>query len=339
VKSDAAETGSRVLLPLPHRKAGHCGSGAYRDLLEFHGLTWGDAPLSEGMAFGLGAGLGFAYIEMPRMEPPLYLVGRTADLEKDICTNLGIGLDVRQTDDRAEGWAWLKAELDAGRPTMVWADIQHLEYLRVRLQMTMHDIVVCGYDEQEGVAFIADNDREEIQRSTLAGLARARNSDAFPAPNRHATWVMEFPDALPEPRPVIDAALPKEVANMATGGSGLNAGADGIGLSGVERFRESYPRWPELFGHQLEAALRGLRVYIVKAGTGGALFRGLQAEFLHDSATLLEDDRLEEAAKVYDELAAAWVALAEVDDHAAGLELVERIAEVERAGVEAISGR
>ena len=65
---------------------------------------------------------------------------------------------------------------------MVWADIQHLEYLRVKLQMTMHDIVVTGYDEAEGVAFIADNDRDEIQRCSLPALARARNSQAFPGP-------------------------------------------------------------------------------------------------------------------------------------------------------------
>ena len=55
----------RVEIPYPHRRAGHCGSGAFRDLLEFHGLSWTDAPLSEGMAFGLGAGLGFAYVELP----------------------------------------------------------------------------------------------------------------------------------------------------------------------------------------------------------------------------------------------------------------------------------
>ena len=92
-------SGGRVEIPYPHRRAGHCGSGAFRDLLEFHGLSWTDAPLSEGMAFGLGAGLGFAYVELPEIEPPIYLVGRTAGLERDTCAHLGIDLDLRQTDD------------------------------------------------------------------------------------------------------------------------------------------------------------------------------------------------------------------------------------------------
>jgi hypothetical protein len=202
--------------------------------------------------------------------------------------------------------------------------------------MTMHDIVVCGYDEDEGVAFIADNDREEIQRSTLAGLARARHSDAFPAPNRHATWVMDFPDALPEAGPVIEAAVRKAVENMAAGGAALDLGAEGMGLDGVGRFHESYPRWPELFGDKLAAALRGLRVYIVKAGTGGALFRSLHAEFLHDAAALLSEPALDEAGGVYDELAATWVALSEIETHGEGAALVDRAVALEHDGVAAM---
>ena len=104
----------RVEIPYPHRRAGHCGSGAFRDLLEFHDLSWTDAPLSEGMAFGAGAGLGFAYVELRDVDPPLYLVGRTAGLERDCCAHLGIALDLRRTDAPDEGWRWLRDELDAG---------------------------------------------------------------------------------------------------------------------------------------------------------------------------------------------------------------------------------
>jgi hypothetical protein len=331
-----ATAARRVEIPLPHRRAGHCGSGALRDLLEFHELSWTADPLSEGMVFGLGAGLGFAYVELPEREPPIYLVGRTAGLERDICEHLDIALDLRQTDDPAEGWAMLREALDAGRPTMVWADIQHLEYLRVKLQMTMHDIVVTGYDEAEGVAFIADNDRDEIQRCSLPALARARNSQAFPGPNRHATWLMDFPAALPDPARAVRGALAGAIENMRGGGEGLTTGAEGMGLAGVEAFAETYPEWPRRFGEKLDAAMRGLRVFIVKAGTGGALFRGLHARFARDAGSLLDDAPLKRVAAVYDELAAEWVALADADGHAAGLPHVERIAALEAAGAEAM---
>ena len=333
----------RVEIPYPHRRAGHCGSGAFRDLLEFHGLSWTDAPLTEGMAFGLGAGLGFAYVELPEIEPPIYLVGRTAGLERDTCAHLGIDLDLRQTDDEDEGWRWLREELDAGRPTMVWADIGELEYLNVRLRMTMHDIVVCGYDEAEGVAFIADNDRDDIQRCSLPALARARNSQAFPAPNRHGTWMMGFPSALPDARATIETAVHGAVENMRGGGRALLDSGAPMGLDAVASIEAAFPAWPARFGERLPSALRGLRTFVVKAGTGGALFRSLHAEFLRDAAVLLDDDGLDDAAAVYGELARAWVAAAEASAgedpagaHAAAAEHVARACALERAGVEAM---
>jgi hypothetical protein len=83
---------------------------------------------------------------------------------------------------------------------------------------------------------------------------------------------------------------------------------------------------------------------VVKAGTGGALFRSLHAGFLHDAGDLLDDPGLVEAGRVYDELAAAWVAAAEAagaDEapgraHAAAAPHVARTAELEAAGVAAM---
>jgi hypothetical protein len=323
----------------PHRKAGHCGSGAFRDLLEFHGLSWGSEPLSEGMVFGLSGGLGCFFYELPEIEPPFYLVGRTGGLEAGVCDHLGIELDLRRTDDGDEAWRWLRDELDAGRPTMVNADIQELDYLRVKLSNTMHDIVVTGYDEAAGVALIADNDREEIQRCALESLARARGSHGFPGPSHHATWVMRFPDRLPDPRAAVERGLRQAVANMREGGEALAGIGPGTGLDHLARFAESYPRWPALFGDRLASALSGLSVFVVKAGTGGAMFRSLQAGFLRESGALLDDDALASAADVYEALAAEWVALAgslREGGHRAGLAHVEAIARLEPDGVAAM---
>lgn len=340
---------TRVRIPFPHRRAGHCGSGALRDLLEFHGLTYEDSgrPLSEGAVFGLGGGIGCLYLVVPQIDPPIYLVGRTADLERDVCSHLGISLDFRQTDDPKEGWELLRAELDAGRPTMVWADIKHLDYLRVRMHNTMHDIVVCGYDDEAGVAWVADNDRDEIQRCSLESLARARDSRAFPAPNRHATWLMRWPTALPRVADTVRAAVRRTVENMSGAGTPLLEGVQGaVGLDGIDLFASDYRQWPERFGDRLAAALDGLYVFIVKAGTGGAMFRSLYAEFLDDAARWLSDEALASAAATYHSLAERWRRLADVvrsgasedplAQHRTGLPLVQEIAELEHAGVRAL---
>jgi len=331
-----------TVIDFPHRRAGHCGSGALRDLLEHRGLDYGSGPLPEGVAFGLAGGLGFLYLELPEIDPPIYLVGRTADLERDVATNLGVGLEVVSTDDAEEGGSLVRNEVDAGRPPMVWADIMHLDYLRVRMHNTRHDIVVVGYDEDDGVAFIADNDRDEIQRCSLESLARARNSAAFPAPNRHTTFLYDWPESLPDPREAVSAGLRRAVANMTDDDGRPLAGLSGApGLAGIDRFVGAFSGRPASFGEQLPNALRALGIFIVKAGTGGAMFRSLHAEFLRYFADLLDDPRLAAAAEAYEELAAAWRRLAETAaevDHTAGVEIVLEIRDLEHRGIELAEG-
>lgn len=333
-----------ALIDFPHRLAGHCGSGALRDLIEFHGLSWGDDALSEGPVFGLGSGLGFVYVERNELSPPFYLVGRGADMERDLCSRLEITCELCQTDDADEGWRLLKDELDAGRPTMIWADIQALDYLNVRLSNTMHDVVVCGYDPSDGVAFVADNDRVDIQRCSLDSLRRARNSSGFPAPNRNALWRLGFPAALPDASAAIGGAIALATKHMREG-FGTPAEGFAAGLAGVEWFASAYPEWPERFGEALPAACKMLRVLIVKAGTGGALFRGLHADFLDWAADLLGDRGLVAAAAIYEDLAGAWVELAERVvrtgdagvDHASGLAMIPQIRDLEGRGVAAMA--
>lgn len=326
-------------LDYPHRVAGHCGSGSIRDLLEFHRLDYGAGPLSEGACFGLGGGLGFFSLELPEMAAPVYLVGRTGEFEEDVTTNLGASLEVRETDDPAVGWQTVRNEVDAGRPPMLWADIAELEYLRVRMSNTRHDIVVVGYDEEEGIAFVADNDRDEIQRCSLDSLARARRSHGFPGPNRHRVYVYRWPERLRDPRKATRLALRRAVHNMRQNRIELLGMVAAGGVQGIATFAERYRTWPERFGGRTDAALGALRVLIVKAGTGGALFRSLHAEFLRDMGALLDDAALRSAADVYDELAQAWIELADhagERHHGDGIATTHRIVELERHGVEAM---
>jgi hypothetical protein len=323
----------------PHRRAGHCGSGALRDLLEHEGLDYGAGPLSEGAVFGFSGALGFLYVEVPQLRPPVYLVGRTAELERDLPLHLGGDVDISATDDPDEGWAIVRERIDAGHPPLVWADIKHLDYLRVQMHNTRHDIVVVGYDEDAGIAWIADNDRDDLQPCTLDSLRRARHSDAFPGPNRHTVFAYRWPERLRDPRDAARDGVATAVANMRGGGDALAGLAGSYGLAGVDAFAAAYPQWPQTFGDDLDAALSGLRVFIVKAGTAGAMFRSLQAEFLHDAAELLGDPALRVTAAAYDELVAAWVALADAAaarDHAAGVPLVRDVAVLESRGVEAL---
>jgi hypothetical protein len=308
----------RVLLDYPHRVAGHCGSGALRDLLEWAGLGWGDAP-GEGLVFGLGGGLGFTYLRLADLSPPIYLVGRSSDLEVDLLTRLGAEVDLRASNDPVVGWGWVRRELQQGRPVMVWADIGELPYLNVRLRMSRHDIVVIGYDDAREMAYVVDNDRAEVQEVPYAALARARASRSFPVPTRHTTYLVRWPPQLPDLHRAAASALRSSVQHLQDGEASIIPGAallpaeavSAAGLVGVSVFAKDVEQWPELLREaDLDVALRSLSAFVEKAGTGGGLFRRLQSEFCFDVARRTEVAELAQAGTALLQCADGWSALA-----------------------------
>ncbi|RAY15453.1 PRTRC system protein E [Actinomadura craniellae] len=311
--------------------------------MEWAGLGW-DGPPDEGLVFGLGGDLAFTYV---RTGANPFFVGRGPDLELRFCDRLGIATRRDQTDDPAEGWRWVTGQLDAGRPVMVWADIADLPYLRVRLSNARHDIVVIGYDDE--AAWVVDNDRADVQRVPLAALAKARDSHGFGGPNRHATYPMGFPAALPDLLPAARDAAAAGVAGLrgdqTTGALPPPPGETllGTGLSGVEVFAADVAAWPDaLDPGELAAARAALPVFIEKAGTGGGMFRRLQADFCRDVARLTGDRPFAAAADAYAACAAAWSALAALardpgTDHAALTRTAFALPALERAAVESLA--
>lgn len=315
---------TRVLIDnYPHRMAGHCGSGALRDLMEWAGLGW-DGPPDEALVFGMGGGLSFMYMRYPGLTPPFYLVGRNADMELDFCRRLGITTQRLQNDDPGQGWQRVKSELDANRPVMIWADIAELPYLRVRLSNTRHSIVVVGYDDDKETVLVADNDREDLQEVPMAAFHRAHGSQGFPGPNRFATYPMEFPGQLPDLLTCARDAAASAVRVM-EGEDTLLFNVDHLpqdslvagGIEGVRTFADDLKTWPYRFDpEELATAVKVLPVFIEKAGTGGGLFRLLEADFCREIARLTGDSAFSDAGDAMRKCAEGWSALG----HAAAAE-------------------
>jgi hypothetical protein len=295
----------------PHRRGGHCGSGAMRDLLEWSGLGW-DGPPDEGLVFALSGSLDLSYVRDAALMPPVYLVGRGGDLETDLPTRLGAEVSVHATDDPEEGWTWVRDAVRNGRPALVWADIAELPYLRVRLQMSRHDIVVIGYDDEQQVAHVVDNDRDEVQLVPYPALARARSSHGFPVPTRHTYFDIVWPDRLPDLAEVAQAAFAQAAAAMtsAAGPSIVTGGESAVGATGlaaVDLFAEDLRQWSEVFPDDvLDLVLHGLSAFVEKAGTGGGLFRRLLSSGASDIARLTGDARASDVAATAHLCAERW---------------------------------
>ncbi|MEY2514671.1 MAG: hypothetical protein QOJ89_2029 [bacterium] len=326
-----------------HRVADHAASGALRDLLEHHELSYVREPLSEGAVFGLSGALDLSVrIAGAAAIPPIDLEGRAPSLELELCDHLGVSARWIATDDPSRGWELLRRELEARRPALLRADVGELDYHRERHHDTRHVVLVTGCDVQAGVVWVLDRRFPEPQRCTLSSLAAARASRGWPEPARHGLLRLGAPDNLPDPRPAIAAALGRVVRSMreprGTGHPHVRGG-----LAGIDALVAAWPQLPQLAGSRLQQTLDGLRFRVRDGGTGGALYRSLQARFLHDAAGLLESAQLGQAALVCDDLADAWRGFAAATEdtdaerghRAAGLWL-ERIHALEHRHVQAL---
>jgi hypothetical protein len=321
----------------PHRLAGHCASGAFRDLFEFRGYRHEGRPLSEAMVFGLGAGLDVMYVPRPSRRLPFYLGGRAAGFEEALLARVGGALERRAEPDEAAAWAWVQQKLDRGEPVPMVGDCAQLEYLRTRTSMPLHVIVVVGYDATH--ALVADNDRAEIQRCSHASLRTARNARGFPLPAMNVTFEVTWPEALPPLDTLVRPAIAQVARAMRApeGAATELFGHGAFGVPALERLEADAVAWQREVPHDAAERAQHLWIAIEKAGTGGGFFRRLYRDFLAEAQALAPSAALEVARGHYAALADGWSALGAraleggAFDALAG-ELV-RLARAEREGV------
>jgi hypothetical protein len=333
------------VLHFRHRVAEHAASGALRDLLEHHGLSYAPEPLSEGAVFGLAGALALHARISPASLPAIDLEGRAANIERELCSHLGIAAEWSTTDDPARAWERLRSELEAGRPTLVRADKRELGYRGGGLHDTRHAIVVTHHDVLDDVVWVADQSFPEPQCCTLETLARARRSVAWPEPGRHAMLRLRPACRLGDPHTAVWSALQRTVGNMRSPPASDQPHVCS-GLDAIDAVAQAWPLLPEMTGKRLHQTLGAVRFRIREGGTGGALYRSLQARFLHDAAALLGSRGLGRAALICDELADAWRALAgvlDIEDAAVAHEVaapwIRRVQSLEHRHVETLEAQ
>ena len=328
---------------LRHRVAEHAASGALRDLLEHLRLSYAREPLSEGAIFGFSGALDLRVRVAATAIPAIDLEGRAPSLELELCEHLGIPAQWRTSSNPTTGWELLRTELAEGRPVLVRADLAELDYRDGARHDTRHAILVTSADPATGVAWLADGGFPEPQRCSLQSLAAARASHAWPEPAHHALLALQgTPPRLADPGAAVAAALRRVVETMRRPRRPDHPHVR-AGLAAADALADAWAGLPRAAGERLGLTLDGLRFRIRDGGTGGALYRSLQARFLHEAAALLGSPQLGHAALVCDELADAWRALAAAIDgddplpaHRAGAPWVQRVRTLEHQHVEAL---
>jgi hypothetical protein len=259
-----------------HNPGWHCASTALSDAATFLGH-----PLSEPMCFGLGAGLGFAFLSGDVFYPTRFIATRSRILETNFFQNLGLPRPWLQDPDPDHALAEAKALVDQGIPVLMRADLFHLDYYQSKAHFPGHVILFWGYDDEAGTALVADTERPGLQSVPLASLQKARYSDqpgyTTSADHLWVDWKLPSSDL----RPALRRALCKQ-ANDLFNPEYAEAGI--FGYPALKRAVADLPQWGRAKDWQWSA--RWFYQVIEKRGTGGGAFRKLYARFLEEAAGL-----------------------------------------------------
>ena len=199
-----------VKLEFPHRQAGHCESGVTRNLLTYHGL-----PISEPMAFGIGAGLFFSYLPFLKMQhaPTTSFRVWPGQVFERTTRELGVKTRVHTFRDPKESMAKLEQVLDQGLPVGLQVGTFHLPFFppEYRMHYNMHNMVVYGYDQ--GNYYISDTVMEKLVEINYEDLMRVRFAKGAFAPQGRMYYPVEVPKGV-DIRPAIVRGIRKTANNM-----------------------------------------------------------------------------------------------------------------------------
>lgn len=294
--------------------AGHCGSGSMRNLLyHYCGLD-----LEEGVVFGLGAGLDAVYFTYNGAQPPYMAFGRGSTMEADLSRTLGVDYTEQAQPDDDAAWEEAKAEILAGRPTMLSGDIFYLDYREYTVHFPAHRFILLGFDEEKGEVYIADRINDYPETCSMQALRDSRNP-----PVGISTWNMwgkfhsgEVRHSLPEATGIALRITVDRMQGRDTSQRDLMRAAASetavceAGLAGLRALIDAAHGWPER--EDAAAHVSYLDNAIVKFGTGGGFFRDHFAAFLAWARQQRPDLVTEAALQSGREAAAQWNALSPV---------------------------
>ncbi|CAA0254694.1 BtrH N-terminal domain-containing protein [Tenacibaculum maritimum] len=271
----------------------HCETTATGSLLYQIGIE-----LSEPMLFGIGEGLGYIFWNMKIMDFP-FIGGRVKPdiLTENICRNLNLKLEVKETSSTKKAWLHIKENIDQGKAVGLKLDCYHLEYFTNKIHFAGHYASIYGYDDQ--LAYLNDtNQQGRNAKTTLKSLALARNEKG-PMSSKNRSYTISKNGKLPELKNIIKQAIQRNANEF------LNPPIKNIGYKGIYKTSSEVKKWFNT-SKDIKKDFQTSASIMEKGGTGGSLFRNLYRDFLQESGEITKSNELIIASKEYDYIAKKW---------------------------------
>ena len=279
----------------------HCETTATGSLLYQLGIE-----LSEPMLFGIGEGLGYIFWNMKIMDFP-FIGGRVKpdELTENICRNLNLNLEVKETSSLKKAWDNVKSNIDKGKAVGLKLDCYHLDYFTNKIHFAGHYASVYGYDAK--IAYLNDtNQQGRDAKTTLKNLELARN-ERGPMSSRNRSYTISRNGELPDLKKVIPIAISNNATEF------LNPPIKNIGYKGIYKTSTEIKKWFET-SKDIKKDFQTSASLMERGGTGGSLFRNIYRDFLKESGELLESDQFIKASEEYSKIANLWKSVADLFD-------------------------
>ncbi len=274
---------SSVCIDFSHRQSAHCESGVTANLLNHQGID-----TSEAMAFGIGAGLFFAYLPFIRINklPLVTYRGAAGQLLKRFSKIPGFTLHQQTFSSTDRAMTELDRLLEESIPVGLQTGVFWLPYFpkALRFHFNAHNLVVYG--KQGDNYLISDPVFPEPVTCPANDLARARFASGALAPKGKLYYFSRVDTEFDQRKAIVDGI--HSVCRMM-----LKARMPLIGIRGIRFLGGRLRRWPQRMDAQQAALHLGHVVRMQEEiGTGGGGFRFMYAAFLQECAEIFADTQL-----------------------------------------------
>ncbi|MDR3697626.1 BtrH N-terminal domain-containing protein [Mucilaginibacter sp.] len=283
-----------------HRQAAHCESGVTSNLLRISS----QGKITEPLAFGIGAGLFFAYIPFMKINNGPAIAFRTlpGHIFNRTCKSLGIPVTRKKFRSKEKAEAFLQASLDKGQPVGCQVGVYYLPYFpkEYRFHFNAHNIIVYGREQDNYL--VSDPIMENTNTLDRYQLERVRFAKGALAPKGHIYYPDGGADITDEQiKQAIKSGIKKNVRNML----GIPFGFAGV--KGIKSTGNKIKKWRDKLGLQKAGSYLAQMVRMQEEiGTGGGGFRYIYAAFLQEADAWLPGNGLAEVSAIFTQAGDLW---------------------------------
>jgi hypothetical protein len=283
-----------------HIQSAHCETGVTANLLRHAGVS----KMTEPLAFGIGAGLFFAYIPFLKINHGPAIAFRTlpGHIFSRTCKSLGIPVIRKKFSGKERAEASLLASLENDQPVGCQVGVYYLSYFpkEYRFHFNAHNLVVFG---KEGDNYlISDPIMETSTTLTSYELGRVRFAKGALAPRGQLYYPQQVTEVSDERiKKAIQSGIQKNIRNMLHIPGGI-AGVNGIRYTG-----KRIKKWRSALGLKKAGLYLAQLVRMQEEiGTGGGGFRYLYGAFLQQAQEWHPLDELMDISAQFTRAGDAW---------------------------------